>query len=211
VGALLFLALLFGCAPTTTGSSGNAELFNQPYSGPIETLALVLDARSGDFRRDSEMALYDSALFAFLSHPYAYQRFDLVERGRIDAIVGEFDLARTGLVDVSTAAQIGRLLGAQAIVIMSISGVTASPFGAAIAGIGASVFNVRASVQMRMVDVETGRILAASQKQMQQVVPGSFRYGSIGFAGDSRDAAILTVINTGAQQAIDELMRAIAR
>jgi hypothetical protein len=55
-----------------------------------------------------------------LNHPYAYQRFDLIERCRIDAIFSESDLARAGLVDVSTAAQIGRLLGAKSIVIVSI-------------------------------------------------------------------------------------------
>jgi curli biogenesis system outer membrane secretion channel CsgG len=89
--------------------------------------------------------------------------------------------------------------------------VTASPFGATTAGIGASVFKIRATVQMRLVDVETGRIFAAAQKQMQQVVPGSFRYGYIGFSGDCCDAAILTIINSGVQQAIDELMRGIVR
>lgn len=213
LASLAFLvAMLSACAPTAQSGSVNQDnFFNEPYSGRVETLALVLDVRSTDFRRDSESTLYDSALFALLSHPYAYQRFDLVERGRIDALVAEFDLARSGLVDASTAARIGRLLGAESIIIMSVSGVTATPFGASVAGIGASVFDVRASIQMRMIDVETGRIFAAVQKQMQQVVPGSFRYNNIGFAGDARDAAILTVINRGAVLAIDDLMRAIGQ
>lgn len=207
----IVVALFVGCAPTTRTPSGEVIFFDEPYDGPIETVALILDTRAARFTREAEATLYDAALFSFMSHPYAFRRYDLIERSRLDAITAEFELARSGLVDASTAANLGRLLGAQSIILMSVSNVSASPYSASVFGIGVSAFDVRASLQMRMVDVETGRILAAVQQPMQQVVPGSFRMDTLRFAGSPQDAAVLNVVTEGAKLAIDDIMRAAAR
>lgn len=48
-------------------------------------------------------------------------RFTLVECSRINQILAEQNLGASGRIDLSTAAQIGRLLGADAVIIGSIT------------------------------------------------------------------------------------------
>jgi TolB-like protein len=71
---------------------------------------------------------------------------EVVERGRINEILGELDLQKTDKVDQSTAVQLGRLLGVERIVI-------------------GSYFELMGQFQLmgRVVDVETGVIVGASQ------------------------------------------------
>jgi hypothetical protein len=207
----ILVASFVGCAPTAHTATRGIVYFDEPYDGPIETVALILDTHVATFTRETEATLYDAALYSFMNHPYAFRRYDLIERSRLDAITAEFELARSGLINASTAAELGRLLGAQSIILMSVSNVSAAPYGASVSGIGLSVFDVRASLQMRMVDVETGRILAAVQQPMQKVVLGSFRMDTFRFAGSPQDAAVLTVVTEGAKLAIDDMMRAASR
>jgi hypothetical protein len=62
---------------------------------------------------------------------------------------------------------------------------------------------------MRMVDVATGRIVAAVQRPVQQIVPGAFVAAGIAFGGSPEDAALLTAVTNGATRAIDDLMRTV--
>jgi curli biogenesis system outer membrane secretion channel CsgG len=122
---LLSLSLLVGaCAPAAEGEA--FERFDAPYAGPPETVALLIDTRARIASATQE-TMADAALFALLDHPYAYRRFDVIERSRVDTILAEYDLARGGLVDPSTAARVGQLLGAQSIVLMSLSAVSVTP------------------------------------------------------------------------------------
>ena len=204
------MAIVFAisaCTPATDAES--VERFDAPYDGPPETIALLIDAR-GQLASTTQETMADAALFALLDHPYAFKRFDVIERSRVDAILAEFDLARGGLVEASTAARVGELLGAQSIVLMSLSGVSVSPYALGVSGFGLAVYDVRASVSMRMVDVATGRIVAAVQQRVQQVVPGAFVAAGIAFGGSPEDAALLTAVTDGASRAIDDLMRTVA-
>jgi curli biogenesis system outer membrane secretion channel CsgG len=205
---VLLLIVTAACAPTS-GSAGGHRLFDAPYDGPIETLALVLDSRTR-FVSDTEAAMTDVALAALVGHPYTFRRFDVVERSRVDAITSEAGLARSGLVDLSTAARLGDLLAAKYIVLMSVSGVSVSPYTLGVSrGTGLSVYSVRASIQLRMVDVATSRVIAAIQSPVQRVVPGSFAVRGVGFSGRPDEAALLNAVADGAQAAVDDLMRAI--
>jgi len=65
-------------------------------------------------------------------------------------------------------------------------------------------------LQMRWIDVETGVIVAVERKEIQQVVPGSFRVPGVRFSGSPQDAALLTAVNEGARDLIDDMMRAVA-
>jgi len=209
--AVLTLFVLGACAPTTSSGSSSAveNPFDAPYDGPIETVALLVDARGTESSTERSMA--DAALYALLDHPYAYRRYDVVERSRVDAITDELGLTSSGLVDQSTAAEVGQLLGANSVLLMSVSGVSVSPYGLASfnIGVGGSVYDVRATVQMRLVDIESGRIIAAARQNAQQVVPGSFAFRGVGFAGNPEDAALLNVVTSAATVAIDDLMRSI--
>ncbi len=72
---------------------------------------------------------------------------DVIERGRINDLLGELDLQKTDKVDQSTAVQMGKLLGVERIVL-------------------GSYFELMGQFQLmgRVVDVETGQILGADQQ-----------------------------------------------
>ncbi len=203
--------LLSACAPSVAGEGANEEpLFDAAYDGPIETIAVLLDTDT-NYDTDTETALEDTTLFSLLDHPYAFKRFDVIERERLNSVLDEFDLAESGLVDLSSAAEVGRLLGAQSILLASINSVSVSEYGGVLRVVGGAAYDVRATIQMRLVDVETGRIIAAARSPMQQVVPGAIAVGGIGaFGGSQEDAALLNLVNVGATRTVDDLMRTLA-
>ena len=80
--------------------------------------------------------------------------FNMVERARVDALISEFEFDMSGLVDTSTAAKFGKMLGAQYVVIGSVTGLSIDPKNR-----GKMVANISA----RMVEVETARIALAGR------------------------------------------------
>lgn len=112
-------------------------------------------------------------------------RFDIVEREQLMAVVQEQELGMTGLVDTRSAAQVGRLLGAKYIAIGSITGLSARTKGAEIVGAGVRNYEVFAHVAMRVVEVETGRVVLAGSgdgKATNSLVKAPFNLIRIGAA-----------------------------
>ena len=89
--------------------------------------------------------------------------FEVVERSRIDALVQEQELARGGYVSRETAVTLGRLLGVSAIltgsVSLSVGDVQPTPLSAQRVASG--------SVSVRLIDVQTGRILWGDRLESQ--------------------------------------------
>ena len=74
---------------------------------------------------------------------------DLVERTTLDKIFGEIKLNESGAIDPSTAKQVGRLAGADAIITGTITDLQSY-----------------VGVNCRMIDTETGRIFAAAEARI---------------------------------------------
>lgn len=83
----------------------------------------------------------------FISKLQNMPELKVIERTKLDNIMGEFELAEAGAVDADTAQKIGRLLGAQVLFYGSFT----SPFGEQLCLDG------------RLVRVETGEVLSAAQ------------------------------------------------
>ncbi len=83
------------------------------------------------------------ALIADLSRE---RGFRLVERTRIEALLSELNLSASGLVDMKSAQQLGRILGVQALVLGSFS-----------------VVGEMVRIDARVADAETGSILGAEE------------------------------------------------
>jgi TolB-like protein len=77
--------------------------------------------------------------------------FTVVERNHLDQVMKEYRLADLGVVDKHSAAQFGKILGAQSILSGSVS--EAGP---------------RYILNARLVDVETGQVLVAGSTEMQK-------------------------------------------
>ena len=77
--------------------------------------------------------------------------YEVVERNQLKGVMRELRLGLAGIIDSSSAKEVGRILGADAII------------GGSITEVG-NFFNISA----RVIDVETARILIAEEKEIKQ-------------------------------------------
>jgi len=82
-------------------------------------------------------------------------RFDLIERDRLDEILKEQRLGRSGLVDENTAARIGKLVGAEAVVFGVLSSATQQRFDK----FSYDLIRTEVRVDARAVETATGRLI----------------------------------------------------
>ncbi|NPV53068.1 MAG: hypothetical protein HPY71_06045 [Firmicutes bacterium] len=138
-------------------------------------------------------------------------QFDVIERERLDTIMQEQGFGATGMVDPSTAAQIGRLLGVQAMILGSVTQFTIKtdrvrlPFLGDVAASEAAV-----TIHIRVVDTNTGSILLAdsaegkeSQANVVLTLEGipPMAFGSSGFHN--------TILGKATSKAVDQLIAKI--
>ncbi len=136
----------------------------------------------------------------------------VVERSKIEQILKEQNLGASGRVDASTAAQIGKILGADAVIIGTITqfNVEQSSSGGSIGflGIGGSTEKNKAIVQVnsRLVSTTTGEILAVAEGEGKaDKSGGSGRIFGIG--GNSSTNNTDTLLSTAAELAIVKMSR----
>lgn len=89
--------------------------------------------------------------------------FNVVERERLDAVCDELTFDMSGLVDTSSAARVGKMLGAQYILCGSLNGLSTRRNTAEIIGTGQKNAQVYAHITMRVIDVETGSIVLSGR------------------------------------------------
>lgn len=122
-----------------------------------------------------------------LTHQLVQNReFSVIERNRLSEILAEQDLAASGAIDASTAAQLGKVLGVQLVVIGSVLEFGINEKGGKIPqvgkwkfgrGVGASVVTGSAKLSARLVDTTTAEILGSWEGD------GKHRFGKGEFAG----------------------------
>ncbi|NCJ05369.1 penicillin-binding protein activator LpoB [Synechococcales cyanobacterium C] len=144
--------------------------------------------------------------------------YTLVERSRIDAILAEQNLGQSDRIEPTTAAQIGRLLGVDAVLLGSITqfhvedqsqGVSVGRFF----GLGGRQQRQNATVRMttRLVSTATGEILAVADGagQADQVSgSASFSFLSGSAQSDSRDRLLGEAANTAVGDIVTKLVSA---
>ena len=94
-------------------------------------------------------------------------RFSVIEREQLQAILNEHSLNLSGVIDPSTAVQIGRLCGVEYLVYGSITGLSLKTGMVDVTsgrtGIGGKKNKVIANINVRVIDVETARIVLAAR------------------------------------------------
>lgn len=113
--------------------------------------------RRYDFDSASEYAIYQLLASGW---------FDLVDYEQLSNIAKMHEINMSGLVDQSTAVQLGKFAGAQFMVVGNVTGLTSKESGldyqhGRSGGLGVDVRTVIANVSIRIVDIETGRIVGA--------------------------------------------------
>ncbi|NJK71883.1 MAG: penicillin-binding protein activator LpoB, partial [Synechococcaceae cyanobacterium SM2_3_60] len=144
--------------------------------------------------------------------------YSVIERSRLDAILREQNLGMSERVDASTAAQVGRILGVDAVIIGSVTQFDVSvresgggapvfiPFGSFPIGVGASSRDADANVQVnaRLVDTNTGEILATAEGR-GNVSQSDSTVTVAGFGGGAATSNEEKLLVMASQQAVDEL------
>lgn len=139
----------------------------------------------------------------------------VIERSRIDAVLAEQNLGQAGRIEPTTAAQVGRVLGVDAVIIGSVTqfAVEEKKGGFSFGGIGQKSNKQTARVQLtaRMVSTTTGEILAIAEGLgVADEKSESFNYGSIGNTNESnaRDRLLATAADKALAQMTTQLVAA---
>jgi curli biogenesis system outer membrane secretion channel CsgG len=175
--ALVFLA---GCAPTVTVEDTGANLYEftlEPVpreqrwiiavpsftvgTGAVRIGSVDLSREGEQFYRELGSGVAD----IFVAEAYESQQFRITERAEIDKILYEQDLAQSGRINPDTAAAIGRIEGAELMVLGSVSefGVQTTGGGGRVLGVfggSSETVSARVAVEIRIVDTNTAEILA---------------------------------------------------
>ncbi|MCE5194351.1 MAG: CsgG/HfaB family protein [Nitrospiraceae bacterium] len=133
--------------------------------------------------------------------------YSVIERKKLDAIISEQKLGASGLVDASTAAQIGKILGVQYVIIGSITQFSIDTSEIGLGGIGAKfgfggagVSNTVAKVYIdaRMIDTTTAEIIGVAEgkaedsKKGLKLGGGNYKgFGGLSFASKGFNETIL--------------------
>jgi curli biogenesis system outer membrane secretion channel CsgG len=139
--------------------------------------------------------------------------YRVIERSKVDQLLKEQDLGSSGRVEAGTAAEIGRLLGVEVVLVGTITqfNVDSKKSGFSAGGLFSnSKKTTTATVQLtgRLVDTKTGEIVAigkgegeANQKDTSQAV--------LGFGGGSETNNVETLLSTAADKAVTQMVSTI--
>lgn len=130
-------------------------------AGSVRIGSVDLSSEGDDFYRELGSGVAD----IFIAEAYESQQFRITERAEIDKVLFEQDLAQSGRVNPATAAAVGRIEGAELLVLGSISefGVQTTGGGGRVLGIfggAAETVTARVAVEIRFVDTNTAEIMA---------------------------------------------------
>lgn len=163
---LSMLLCLFFNSTCFAGLNDYPNIAIMPFSNhaSVSASADSLSGTPGQIALTDAQIASDYVLDALLDS----DRFSIMEREQMQAILKEHHLNLSGLVDPATAVQIGRLTGIKYIVYGSVVGCSLKEKGihydnSVVGGIGNQQHTVIANVVARFIDVETGRIVLAAR------------------------------------------------
>ena len=204
---ILFLA---SCAPTTAPSNSGIKppaqasgsismpsgwddsVIDKIKAGEsIKKVLAVLDFEGNDkLKGKVDLKMSDMLTTSLVNTA----RFEVVERNKIDKVFQEQNFGMSGMVDDATAAEVGKILGAEYVVFGSITSATRKD----IDKFGYILIRIEVGIDVRAVNTSTGKILLSeaaigvSESKLVTsangtIVSGAIDYNSA-YADASRDA-----------------------
>jgi len=203
---LLMVLAVSGCAPTTTVKQKETMTIDKPKG------MVALKRRIGvvDFENKTTYGanrLGTSASDILITELAKSGKFIVVERDKMDKLMAEQKLGMSGAIDPNTAAKVGKILGLNAIVTGSISQFGEETEGSEYLITQSKSQVVKCTVDIRVVDAETGQVLYAdsgsglSKKHSGGVLGLGTRAGyDETLEGDALRAAIVKFTNNIVEQ-----------
>jgi curli biogenesis system outer membrane secretion channel CsgG len=152
--------LIAGCSPSTKVKQKEAMTIdkNTALAGLKRRIGVV------DFENKTKYGaarLGTSASDILITELVKSNRFIVVERDKLDKLMAEQKLGMSGAIDPNTAARMGKILGLNAIVTGAISQFGEQTEGSEYLITQSKNQVVKCTVDIRVVDVETGQVLYA--------------------------------------------------
>lgn len=139
--------------------------------------------------------------------------FTVIERSQIEAVLAEQNFGASGRIEPSSAAEIGRILGVDAIIIGTITqfDVQQRESGGGIIGIGVGVSKKEAYVKLnvRLIDTSTAEILATAEGN-GTANQSDTEVSVIGIGGGSETENTGKLLTFATEQAIDQVIADIS-
>ncbi len=207
---VLQICFLIGCAATTTmpplENTADLKLDLPPYAGRKQIIAVLDLDNKTDFEDPRIGRGISSMLITALVNS---GRFTVVERNEevLKKIFAEQKLGLTGAVTPQTAAKVGRMLGAKAVIIGEVSEFGIRKTSAFVGVGGKKTITTRVVVDARMVDSETAEITGGAtgigtSSTTTQGVALTFEFGTTGFDE--------TTIGMATRKAVNQIVTKIA-
>jgi len=169
---------LLACQSTSTKVTSNQnaadinEVARQSYNGPKARIAVArFTDKSNDahwWRKEIGEGMADQLTTALVGT----NRFIVLERQALDAVLSEQDLAASGRVSAASGAAYGQIEGAEMVVVASVTEFDDDNSGASAGGSGfmgdvfssvsAGFSSSHMAIDLRLIDTRTSRILAAT-------------------------------------------------
>ena len=153
-------------------SANVTEKVDSKYTGPRRRVGVV------DFENKTaygQQRLGQAASDILITELVKTGKFIVVERDKLNKLLEEQKLGLTGVIDPNTAAQMGKILGLSAVVTGAISNFGTRTTGSEYVVVQSKRQEATCTVDVRVVDGETGQILLAdSGKGVSKVSSGGF-------------------------------------
>jgi curli biogenesis system outer membrane secretion channel CsgG len=154
--------------PAPPSGPQKASLAVMPFSFSTETLH-----QDGDDVKLLRQQFETSALTnKFITALVNTHKFDIIERQRVDELIGEMQMSESGLMDPSRAAKAGKMIGADFFLMGEISVFAVNVEWRRIPNTSkwSRLITAQIIVDMRIVDTRTSRIVAADRGEARQEV-----------------------------------------
>lgn len=152
--------------------------------------------------------LLDSLTGSLIVELHETECFRVIERQRLKSILEEMKLGMTGLTDPAKTKEVGKMIGADAILFVNLASVTYDASKTSAFIVEAAMEKIEMTLDARLVSVEKGEILATSKI----TIPYSNFYGSGYFglmkAGEKADQKVL--VQKALERSVKHLAREIA-
>ncbi len=153
-------------------SANKTEKVESKYTGPKRRVGVI------DFENKTaygQQRLGQAASDILITELVKTGKFIVVERDKVNKLMEEQKLGLMGAIDPNTAAQMGKILGLSAIVTGAISNFGVRTTGSEYVVVQSKRQEATCTVDIRVVDAETGQILLAdSGKGVSKVSSGGF-------------------------------------
>jgi len=160
ISFFLALTMTTACAPGRSVKQKETMTIDAP-KGMVSLKRRVGVVDFDNKTKYGEARLGSSATDVLITELTKSGKFIVVERSKLDSIMSEQKLGMSGAIDASTAAKVGKILGLNAIVTGSISEFGSQTEGSEYLIAQSKRQVVKATVDIRVVDAETGQILYA--------------------------------------------------